>query len=56
MKPCIWKVKYSILEKMLINSRKWAYSDKDMKEGEKIAREVIKREINNELKRLKVFK
>jgi len=45
----ILKKKCSILEKMLVNQMKWSYTNKCDKEGAKIAREIIRKEVKREL-------
>lgn len=45
-----YKIKCRILEKMLINQLRWSFTNKCLKEGEKMAREIIRKEIKSSLK------
>lgn len=45
-----FELKYRIVEKMLINQMRWSFTNKCLKEGEKMAREIIRKEIKSTLK------
>lgn len=52
MKKNNWKLKYKIVEKILIDQLKWSFSSKYLKEGISIARQLIRSQIKDQLKSL----
>jgi len=45
-----YKLQSKILERMLINQMRWSFTNKCLKEGEKMAREIIRKEIKSSMK------
>lgn len=45
-----WQVKYRIIERMLINQMRWNYTNTCLKEGEKMARNIIRMQVKDSMR------